>query len=423
MLLAGGLVAVLAACDSGSGQPPVEEFIERHWEFPVAPQGMPPDHFGATEASLSAESCGQCHVRQFEDWQTSRHSETMNDGLRWQLRVFSPADANSCMNCHTPLAEQKALVSTELGWPNAPDEPPPAHVPEGLAHEGLTCAGCHVRGNQRFGPEHRAGLEGDEEGLPHDGFTPHEAFSDSQFCAACHQFPDDGPRLNGKLRQDTHNEWLESEFAGRGVTCQGCHMPDRRHLWRGISDPQMTRDALALELAGQEQADGEVAVELEVANVGAGHHFPTYMVPRVDLRLLLVDADGEARAEVLHHPIQWKSSVDLTEEYFDHRIPSGDSVRLSAGFELPEDPEGWSLELHMDVVPKEFYERMYRDMLRQADRMDRETLALLQNALAEAEATRYRALRERIPLDGPIRLELQPHSLPWEAVSEAGASE
>ena len=31
--------------------------------------------------------------------------------------------------------------------------------------------------------------------------------------------------------------------ASRQVTCQTCHMPDRRHLWRGIHDPAMVAAA------------------------------------------------------------------------------------------------------------------------------------------------------------------------------------
>ncbi|MFO8087451.1 multiheme c-type cytochrome [Thioalkalivibrio sp.] len=384
----------------------VEAFLEGHWQFPMAPQGAPPDGVSSGEASLDAGACGLCHVSQYEDWRTSRHSQTMNPGIRWQFHVFSQAESNKCMDCHAPLAEQKALVAQELEWANTPTAAPPDYVPPGMHRQGLTCAACHVRRHERFGPEHRQGLSGTEEGLPHGGFHPRRAFSDSQFCAACHQFPDDGPRLNGKLRQDTYNEWLRSPFAEQGVTCQDCHMPNRRHLWRGIADPDALRGALAIQLHG-ESGDGEgMAVKLSIANVGAGHHFPSYIVPRIDVHLELLDPDGNVRSSVIHHVIQWRASIDLKREEFDTRLAAGESVNLDGHIRLPGEP-GWSLELRLEVAPKEHYERMYADMMRQAEHMDAKTVDLLRRAIFEARQSRYRAVQERVPLEEPVSLTLR----------------
>jgi hypothetical protein len=429
-LIAIGLIAAVAALlaarfmtpDPGpaAGDPAVPiagDFLDAHWAFPLEPQGMPPGHFEPGEASLGARACAECHVTQHEDWQTSRHSHTMNAGIRWQFHVFSQAESNKCMDCHAPLAEQKALVARELGWPNAPQTAPPGHIPPDLHDQGLTCAACHVRGHERFGPESRIGVRGDEDGLPHGGFTPRTDFSDSRFCAACHQFPEDGPRLNAKLRQDTYNEWLASDYAEQGVTCQSCHMPERRHLWRGISDPEMVRRAVAVELTGERGDDGQMDFQLEIANVGAGHHFPAYMVPRVDVRLVLLDPDGEVAGEILHHVIQWRASVDLTTEAFDTRLAAGEAVTLTAEARLPEETDGWSLALHMDVAPKEHYERVYQDMMRQADRMNAATLNLLRLAMVEAAGSRYRALEERVSLDAPVRLSVG-HA-PWPTATSA----
>jgi len=402
---------------SDSAPEGIEAFLDQHWDFPLAPQGAPPHDLSFRESSLDVESCAQCHASQYADWKNSRHSQTMNAGIRWQFHVFSQAESNKCMDCHAPLAEQKALVARDRGWANAPPGEPPAYIPGNLHHQGLTCAACHVREHKRFGPEHRLGLKGDEDGLPHGGFHPRAAFSDSRFCASCHQFPDDGPRLNGKLRQDTYNEWLRSDFGRRGVSCQECHMPDRRHLWRGITDRDMVRRAMSIELVGRDEAQSEMAIDLEIANVGAGHHFPAYMVPRIDVRLLLLDPEGNVAAEVLHHVIQWRTSVDLTRESFDTRLPAGEAVKLSANLERPEET-GWTLALRVDVAPKEHYERMYQDMMRQADRMDAMTLNLLRIAIAEAGKSRYRAIDELIPLEGPVHLSLQYEPLPASAADE-----
>lgn len=396
MLIFAFVGAGLFCCIGCQPQPETEtDFLDAHWKRPLPPQGPPPAVYSPREASLDAATCGSCHTRQFQDWKQARHSRTMAPGILWQLRIFDQAEANECLDCHAPLAEQKALVAQTLQWPARPDGPAPDYVPEDLHMQGLTCAACHVRGHERFGPPSRSALTGRETGLPHGGFTPKPDFEDSRFCAGCHQFPDDGPRLNGKLRQDTYNEWLRSDFSRRGQTCQSCHMPDRRHQWRGITHPPTVRDALDVELELVPLEDGRARLNVEVTNSGTGHHFPAYLVPRVELKILPVDPMGREQAPILNHVFQWRTNIELTEEQFDTRLPSGASVRLGRDIPLPVQA-GWSLRAVLDVAPKEHYERMYRDMLKQISRMDPDTAALLRLALGEAEGTRYRtALLER----------------------------
>src|SRR2546426_5119071 len=42
------------------------------------------------------------------------------------------------------------------------------------------------------------------------------AFLRSEFCQSCHQFTADGFALNGKLLENTYNEWKASRFAREG---------------------------------------------------------------------------------------------------------------------------------------------------------------------------------------------------------------
>src|SRR5439155_774342 len=84
-------------------------------------------------------------------------------------------------------------------------------------------------------------------------------------------------------------------FAREGVQCQDCHMPDRRHLWRGIRDVDMVRSGLSIEVAAPRSRAGagdNVDVGLTVRSVRVGHAFPTYVTPKVVLRAELVDATG-----------------------------------------------------------------------------------------------------------------------------------
>lgn len=370
-----------------TSQEPVPAFLDRHWERPVPLQGEPPAGFSELEASLDPESCAQCHPQQHEDWQQSLHSETWSAGLRWQLALMPPDQGRECLTCHTPLGEQVALAAGEFGWPGAPEGPPPAHVPPDLHEDGLACAACHVRDHQRYGPPPREeGIDPDQG--PHGGFTVQAAFEDSRFCAACHQFPEDGPRLNGKLRENTQKQWEASFHADEGRTCQDCHMPDRRHHWKGIQDPAMTASALSVDFDVS-----EVRAEVTVRNTGAGHHFPTYMVPEVVLRL--VRTSGETQQELDRAVIAWRSTVDLSEEVFDRRLASGEARTLEAGLETPL-ARGEGLAVVMEVAPKRLYERTFEDYRERAgDRLEPDVRDLLDLAIAEARSTRYTRVLSR----------------------------
>lgn len=394
-VFAAAIWQVLAAAGGLAKEDTVEGFIESHWRHPIAPQGNPPAHFSPLEASLGADSCAACHAEQHRDWKESLHRQALGPGIRWQLRLMDQGQANRCLRCHAPLAEQKALLALEHGWPNAPATASPAHVPANLGHQGITCASCHVRDHQRFGPPPRKAPRPEA----HGGFQVRAAYEDSRFCATCHQFPDDGPRINGKLQEDTLAQWRASPWAQK-KTCQQCHMPDRRHEFRGIHDPQMVRKAVKVELELVETAAGPEA-RATVANAGAGHHFPTYMVPKVYLDLALVGPDGQ-REPLARRIIGWQVDTAITREIADTRIPAGERIGLRQPFRRP-DGEGWAVEATLSVAPREHYERVYETALQQADRMDGQTLQLLREALEEARNSRFQAVVTRTPIGEGVR--------------------
>jgi hypothetical protein len=373
---------------------PVERFLATHWTQPLPPQGGPAAERSALEASLDATACAQCHAEQWDAWSGSLHSRAMGPGIEWQLRLMDQEQGNRCLRCHAPLAEQKALVALERGWSAAPERPRPDYVPGDLHRQGVACAVCHVRGQRRFGPP---ASPGKGEATAHGGFVADGAFEDSRFCATCHQFPADGPRLAGKLHEDTLAQWQASGFAGK-QSCQQCHMPERRHLFRGIHDPEMVRRAVEVQLdAGVENGRGLARVA--VVNVGAGHHFPTYMVPKVHVRLALRGPQGQTEA-IGEEVIGWQVDVDITREQFDTRIPAGGRFEFERTFELP-DEAGWSIEVSLAVAPREHYERVFAASLEKASRMDAATVGLLRAALREARQTRFEAMRISRPLQHP----------------------
>jgi hypothetical protein len=373
----------------------VAAFLAAHWPDPLPAQGEPPPQFTPLEASLAPEACGQCHTEQYRDWRASLHSHTVGPGLLWQFRLMDQRAANTCLRCHAPLAEQKALMAIEHGWPAAPATRPPAYVSAGLHRQGLVCAACHVRSHTRFGPPARSVSPTP---VPHGGFRADAAFQDSRFCAVCHQFPESGSRLNGKLLENTYEEWRASRAAAAGQACQSCHMPERRHLWRGIHDPQMTAAALTSAIEVSTLGTGRLRAQSRVTNTGAGHHFPTYVVPEVVLALTLVDPRGRRGGEIARSEIARRANVELTQELSDTRIASGESRILAGEFARPAET-GWHVELRMAVHPGAHYERAFRHALARVDGMDGETRSLLREALARIEAGRYEVTLARRRLE------------------------
>ncbi|WP_028006798.1 multiheme c-type cytochrome [Solimonas flava] len=393
--LAAAAVAVAAWYGFGRDTDATSAFLAQHWQRPLPAQGDPPAAYSALERSLDPAACGSCHVQQHEDWRRSLHSRAMGPGIEWQFHLMTQAQANRCMDCHAPLAEQKALVAQAFAWPQRPSSSAPDHVPETLAHDGLVCAACHVRAHQRYGPPPRSG--GAAQGAPHGGFVAAAAFEDSRFCAACHQFPPDGPATAGKLHEDTYAQWQASRYAAEGQSCQSCHMPDRRHQWQGIHSKDMVLKALDVRLELEPGADGRWRAQASLRNVGAGHFFPTYMVPEVTATLMLVDADGREIRTLAQRVIGWRVGLDLDREIYDTRLPPGAALQFDAPLDVAAD--GSVVELRVDVAPREHYVRLFeRSLARDGARLDAGTLNLLRRARDEAAATRYEALRLRAPL-------------------------
>jgi cytochrome c554/c'-like protein len=359
-VLTGGIFArdaVPRAVDGTS----IHEFLSRHWMRPLAPQGAPPATFSKLEASLAPKSCGTCHPAQQADWKTSHHARAMGPGVTGQLKELwksDPESARLCLTCHAPLAEQQ------------PENGPIFDMR--LQSHGVVCAACHVREHRRYGPPRRqqaAPASSPTARLPHDGATRTPAFLASEFCSSCHQFGADGFALNGKLLENTYEEWKASPAAARGVQCQDCHMPDRRHLWRGIHDAEMVRSGVTITLTTdrrQYRPDDDVQARLTIANTGVGHHFPTYVTPRVVVRIALVDMHGrELRGSSEERYIGREVSLDLSREHSDTRVPAGGRFTLDYRRRL-DRTTGVRLRAVVRVEPDHFYTGFFESLLNNA---------------------------------------------------------
>ena len=379
------------------GADAIQDFLRRHWRPPLAPQGPPPARFSPLEASLHPEACGTCHSVQFADWRESTHAAATGPGLEGQLvEMFEgdPRSALGCLTCHAPLAEQSPLVAegNEV-------RPNPAHDGS-LRAKGVPCAGCHVRGHQRFGPPRRDGSLASgvpRQTLPHNGVTRTPAFLKSEFCGSCHQFAPDGFALNSKLLENTYNEWKASRFAREGVQCQDCHMPERRHLWRGIHDADMVRSGLTITAAAgaARYRPGDIAVvTLRVTSTRVGHALPTYVTPRVVLSAELVDGAGQVLAGSRREKIVGREvALDLSREAFDTRLRPGQSVTLVYRMKVPGP--GMRARLAVVVEPDAFYVGFFETLLRQgAGRGEPQ----IRQALETARRSPFSVFERELPL-------------------------
>ncbi len=404
-LTSAGGILVVTAIIVASGQHPQTwteqaqlDFLKRHWQVPIPLQGQPPATFSALEASLDPASCGACHPKQFEDWKTTIHSRSVGPGLLGQTPSMlreEPETAVMCYTCHAPLTEQQEVYQPGAALKRNP------RFDAALQKQGLTCAGCHVRRHQRFGPPRRDGsLEGTipRDRAPHGGATRTPAFERAEFCMGCHQFEEGDRALNGKLLENTYTEWKRSPYAEQGIACQRCHMPDRRHLWRGIHDPEMVKRGVTIELRTSQShyAVGErLEARLSITNSGVGHYFPSYVTPKVILRMELLDAagrpiTGSAQQEVVGREV----TLDLTEEISDTRIPPKGTHTMR--YVRPIDRPSLKLKAVVEVHPDEFYRRFYEARL--AGPLPTKQKQLIKQALAETKRSPYKIFEQEVPL-------------------------
>ena len=232
-------------------------------------------------------SCEQCHREIYAEWQASMHAKAWTDvmslsekaalekhegeagylsclpssisgSLQPQEKVFKVSE---CSICHAPLPIQITGIGV---FPSLRDE---------NKEEGITCIACH----QDYDGAQRGQF---------DVQAPHKTVKDKRYtsvelCFTCH-----GTCPLGKQTQV--EEWKESSYSKKGITCQDCHMPkiDRRiaerggsgdlpvrksgrHTWKGAHDEEMLRSAASIKVTIDK---GKVIVK--IINNGAGHSIP-----------------------------------------------------------------------------------------------------------------------------------------------------
>lgn len=339
-----------------------------YWTLPIPFQGVAPDEHVEPTRDLSPAACGLCHVKQFREWSSSLHARAAGGGGLGQLPAFDEETGVSCLNCHAPGSEQQALFFA-------------GDAGEVRSLDGVDCVACHVRRHRRYGPNSKPITpHGEVEALP--------LFRDSAFCSPCHQFPDWGERVNGKLLENTEQEWRASPYAAKGVGCRDCHMPAGSHEFKGIHDPGMSRRALRVDVRR-----GRRGIGVRVRNVGAGHAAPTYVTPRIRV---ILRGGGPEGAE-LEHSIQRRLDWDADgnwREVSDTRLLPDQELRLELELEPAADGEAILL-----VEPDAFYHEQVYPTLEEsigAD-LDPVSLGLLRDAKHKAGKSGFVLYRSWCP--------------------------
>ncbi len=233
--------------------------------------------------------------------------------------------------------------------------------------------------------------------LPHNGATYVSAYLRGEFCAACHQFGPSGLSLNGKPLENTYVEWRGSPAARRGQQCQDCHMPDRRHRWRGIHDPEMVKSGVQVSLAldrPRYRSGQSLRATVTVASVRVGHYFPTYVTPQVVVRAVLVGPDGSpVDGTIKEGVIGRQVPLDLSREIADTRIPPGGRFVLRYGHSL--DRPGLTLRVTVTVYPDHFYTGFFGALLETGAG---EGEALIREALEATRRSPFEIFARDVPL-------------------------
>jgi hypothetical protein len=292
----------------------------------------------------AAARCAECHGDLHSQWKESRHARAATSDLYVLTR--KAAGAGECGRCHEPLSK---LIEAEH----------PA------SRDGVNCDACHTMASVdvneasatfKLRPEERTKFGPLCDAVDHYfhkmGCSP--LHGESRFCASCHHWS--SPVLAAaKVRVfGEFEEWRESGYAKRSVSCQDCHMPwnvaplaagsaarvnaSHHGFWGESGD--LRKRALTVKMTIK-KTDERLRLEVLVKNSGAGHYVPTGLPEhRIVLEAVTLDgSDGELdRAERTYGKILVNEAGET--------VPFFSAVKQTSDTRLaPEEERGETLEL------------------------------------------------------------------------------
>jgi len=334
--------------------------VDEYWRLPIPPQGQTLGSYPPLARQLTPQSCGLCHPKQYQEWQTSLHASAVSEGLVGQLPAFDEDTQAACLSCHAPRSEQLTLWQSQ-GLEAMTDL------------HGVDCAACHVRSHRRFSSQEKPST-------PHGSVKRLALFEKAEFCAPCHQFDADGESLNGKLLENTYEEWRTSPYASAGKSCQHCHMPEKSHEFKGIHDPEMTRRGLKIQARRTDSG-----IWLRARNAGAGHALPTYATPKISIVMQAKDKPDHRHEHIIQRRLTWDEDHGW-KELFDTRLLPNQPLELRLNLEPNQ-----RASITVTVIPDAYYhEQVYPALIRLiGDELEPEARKLLDQAHRTSGQTGY----------------------------------
>ncbi len=359
----------------------IHKFLDIYWETPIN-EGIPPYNWPKLQKSLSPSSCMVCHYKQYAEWKKSRMAHSMDAGVVGQLLLKKMTSKHwkswvmSCLSCHSPLAEYyvkhdkyKGLSKKEKNILRNGTKEKKAMVialnalkiPIGKGDLSVSCAACHVRYYHRFGPNIKKYLKQGK--IAHGGFVPTKAFTKSYFCIKCHQFSPDDRGLKGKLFENTYNEWKNSIYATKGISCETCHTPQGSMAFKSIYNKNFVLKAITIHLKKIKIYSGKVSTTLSLTNSGVGHDFPTYTTPKVILNIAQEKSGGNIiNKSIKRYIIGWSVSLNLRKQHFDTRLKPFQTAKLIYDYPLLKGSK--YIKAWITVKPESHYTRFFEALLK-----------------------------------------------------------
>ena len=255
---------------------------------------------------LNENNCEQCHAEIYYQWQNSKHASSQNNLWVTDLyygtagegkglpdsgpgyRRSYPNSYGDCAFCHVPDIALRTPYQAELNIDYKDDSLGQNNnrieeTSSEFRHSGIYCDICHaVTEVQYYTNSHMPGVLSYQFTKPRTtrdnmtvrtGENAYPLVSQSLFCAPCHTTKN----FNVPI-YDTYNEWEKSSYSKDKITCQHCHFRDNSgeitHELLGPNNRDFIKSAIEVNYDIRSVED-KLEVVVSVANIGAGHYFPT----------------------------------------------------------------------------------------------------------------------------------------------------
>lgn len=312
-----------------------------------------------------SQKCKRCHLRVFEEWETSAQSRSIETApfrvsLERYLSLSDNKEPHMCFRCHAPSI---------LDYPEHGDTFLQEIRSKDPQIDGVGCAQCHlikdVDSKSRppkpafdFGKAVFGSYKKPVENLAHDS-VPLDLYASSQYCLTCHDMiPASGKEAHA---MGLMGDWRNTNAEKSGKNCQACHMPEQFG----------------------ESANGEKNRRI------ANHSFPGRF--------------GKVRAEAV--------ALDVKTEVKgkDSRVDA--TIKSLVPHNLPLPHPGWSrVTLDLTILGKNLrkvhgeqrhYERVFSNSKGQETVFDFEAVKVAKDTVLKPEETRVETFTFPTPEDAP----------------------